>query len=330
MARKLAVKGTPSGFMVLDNPEATPPVDRKRLVSPRAEQFGFEVHPNNINDMSVGEASAGVSQFRRAQFYSSIGGPAGTNVDEFVYNNAIGIATARSMDTRPRFWHVSFFAVSVISAAGSAPLTEAEILSTAGRGPTNTTLKGRVQVFDESGSRFYDVNIHGTSGFSFYGFGVTTSILLPQTVAGVPLGSEVNAIDPGATPILLGGIENTLATGRIIPTFQNVTQITDQVTRTVTVPSAAAGGSAFMPIPPGARAVRLRKSTVGAVLGATYFIGFSSAPSAARPAALGVINRLVGRDETQLIAVPNATFIAFTAGGGDPEADWVATFVVEV
>jgi len=328
----LSNQAVPTGYMVMDNPVAEPQIDRKRPPHPRSKQFGLSTHPQNWNDLSVGEAGAGISQFRRAQFFSSIGGgPVGNviNFDDFVYDIAIGIATARAADMRPRFWHVSFFAVSAIGGVGAVPFTESDILNTAGKRPTNTTLKGRVQVFDESGSRFYDVDIHGTASFSFYGWGVTTSILLPS-FNGVPLGFEVNAQNP-PPPIVGTAAENTLATGRIIPTFQNVTQITDQATATVSVPAAGPGvGAVSMPIPPGSTAVRIRKATIGAVVSGSYFIGFASSPSSTRPFAIGVINRLPGRDDTQLIAIPNATFIVFLPAAGDPAVDWVATFVTEV
>ena len=324
----LTNQGVPTGYVVLDNPARQPPVDRKRIMRPRAKSFGFSERPKNFNDLDVGEAGAGASQFRRGQFFSRVLGAGDENSDRFEYNHPIGIATARSADTRPRFWHISFFAVSRVSPAADGPLTQAEIMSPAGQQPTNTVLKGRVQVFDESGSRFFDVNIHGTSSFSFYGWGVTTFILLP-TLDGVVQGFEVDPVN--ATSQLTfptGQAENTFATGRIIPTFQNVSQITDQATRTVSVPAGAAG-TGIMPVPPGARAVRIRANIGVAAVSAAYEINFASIPATGRPPSLGRISLLPGRLETQLVAVPNAPFIAFDAGVGDPAVGWIATFVVE-
>jgi hypothetical protein len=314
--------------MVLDNPDAVPTVDRKRIIHPRAKSFGFNERPKNFNDLDVGEAGAGVSNFRRAQLFSRVLGAGNETSDRFDYNIPIAIATARSADTRPRFFHISFFAVSRVSAAAAGPLTQAEIMSPAGQQPTNTVLKGRVQVYDESGSRFFDVNIHGTSSFSFYGWGVTTFILLPS-LNGVAQGFEVDTLNPSSQLSFPdGSAENTFATGRIIPTFQNVSQITDQVTRTVSVP-AGAGGTGIMQVPPGARAVRIRANVGVAAVSAAYEINFSTLPVTGRPSALGRIELLPGRLESQLVAVPNAPFIAFDAAIGDPAVEWIATFVVE-
>ena len=321
----------PTRYMKLDNPIAEAPIDRKRMRQPRAESFGFTRRPKNFNDLSVGEAGAGVSQFRRAQFFSRVvGDGAGEDADGFDYDIPVAIATSKSADVRPRFWHISFFGISVVSSAAQPPVPESDILTAAARGQTSTVLKGRVQVYDESGSRFFDVNIHGTSSFSFYGWGVTTFILLPS-LNGVAQGFEVNATNPGATPTFPGGsAENTLATGRIIPMFQNATQITDQVTGTTTAPSGAAGGIGVIAIPPGARAVRVR-ANIGAVppLSAGYDINFAVIPAAGRPPAMGRIGMLPGRLESALVAIPNATFIVFDAGDLDPEIEWIATFVVE-
>lgn len=332
----------PTSYPTLDNPVENPIIDRKKMSAFRPQQFGFRARPNNVfgfqfrpqnvNELVVGDAGAGVSQFRRAQFFSRIIGVGPETADQFIYDNPIGIATARSGDTRPRFWHVSFFAVSALSVSTDPPLTEGQILSTARGTPTNTVLKGRIQVYDESGSRFFDVNIHGNVSYSFYAWGVTTSILLPS-LDGVQQGFEVNAQDLEATPTFPSGpAENTLATGRIIPVFQNATQYTDQVTRTAVAPSGAAGGFAFIPIPPGSTFVRIR-ANIGVApgdLSAGYNINFAVVPVAGRPPALGRISLLPGTLESADVAVPNATFIVFAPDDvGDPEVEWVAVFTVE-
>lgn len=323
----------PTGYPTLPNPNPAP-FDRKKMPRSRAEAFGFQERPENINDLEVGNAGAGVSSFRRAQFYSRIAGNP-DNADEFVYDIPVPIATARSADTRPRFFHVSFFGVSAISgdlaAPPGPPLSESQILTTAGVAPTSTVLKGRVQVYDESGSRFFDVNIHGTSSFSFYGWGVSTFILLPS-LNGVKQGSEVDVQNLSNLQLLPGVIENTLATGRIIPIFQNATQITDQITRTTVTPSGAVGGFSSIPIPPGSRAVRIRANigTAPGDLNPGYEINFAVAPLALRPLSMGRISILPGTVQSALVTVPNATHIVFRAvNPADPEVEWIATFVTE-
>lgn len=330
----------PKPGVYLNNPEMDAPIDRGQIQNPRMRQngFGFELRPGNVNDVAVGDSAPGVSYFRRAQFFVNTGRIGGTNLQaaSLQYDIPVAIATARSMDTRPRFWHISFFGISVdrfLSGEGGPPLNEYEIATQGNRFPTSTVLKGRIQVHDESGSRFFDLNIHGTASMSFYGFGATTYILLPSAVIDgerVALGYEVDAQNPAGIDFA-GAVEDTLATGRILGLTQNDTKLTDFVTRSVSVPS---GEFRSIRIPPGARTVRLQTTTrhpPGFVTDADYGIYFQTERGDRGAAViLGRIELLPGQFNTPTLEVPNATYIAFDDNQDLGDVDWVAVFEVEV
>ena len=313
----------------LPNPEHEPPFDRKlpRPWQDRQRGFGMSLRPFNINEVAPGDAAAGLSQYRRGQFFVQLSG-AGFDVAELNWNIPIGISTARSSDTRPRFFHVSFFNNGVITdeAAPVQPATESDIMSASGQAPDIALVRGRVQIQDESGGRFFDVDILGTRSFSIYAFAVTTFILLPTAPDGTQLGFEVDRQAPDQPSLGPGLIENSFASGRVIPAFQNATQITDNVTRTVTVP---ASGTNFLPIPPGTTRVQLRTSFDSTLLPAAYTIAFSAFPVLTAASALGRIFTIPGTTETDTIEVPNAKFIVFVDVPGGTERTWIATFTVE-
>jgi hypothetical protein len=323
--------------MYLDNPVEGPPFDRMR---PRPWQdrqrgLGFSMRPFNINEVAPGDAASGLSQYRRGQFFTQL-----TVLDDvgvvvsaadLVWNRAIGMATARSSDTRPRFFHVSFFGNGVIrqiEPGSVGPLTQAEIQSGSGTSPSLSMLRGRVLVQDESGGRFFDVDVLGTRSFSIYAFAVTVFILLPETPDGVQLGAEVDANNPDQNLQRGRGVlEDSLCAARVVPIFQNATQIPDNITRTVEIP---AGTTGFLEIPPGTTRVQIRSSFDRTPLPADYVIGFSVAPTLLAGNALGAIFVIPGTVETDSIEVPNAKFIVFTDSAIAPlDRTWIATFTVE-
>lgn len=293
--------------------------------------LGLATLPRNINDVAPGDAAAGKSQFRRGQFFTQlVDDGVGIDAVDLVWNRAIGMATDRSSDTRPRFFHVSFFNYGVtreVPGVTVPPLTEAEIQTIAGRSPSISMLRGRVQIFDESGGRFFDVDILGTRSFSFYAFGVTASILLPNAPDGTQLGFEINAQATTQPQLGPGVVEDSFAAARIVPIFQNATQIVDSVTRTVEV---LAGGASSLEIPPGTTRVQLRTSFDRTAIPADYVIGFSAAPTSSAAASLGQIFVIPGTTETDTIEVPNSKFIVFVDSVGAPSLkNWIVTFTVE-
>jgi len=327
--------------MYLDNPDASPTI-LKNVPQPmevRQAGFGFSPRPGNINDISPGDAAAGRSQFRRAQFFTQVAGVNGEGpfASAIVYDNPRGIATARSMDTRPRFWHVSFFNQAVLREAGQAvlPLTEQQIAQSTGREPTLAMTRGRIQVHDESGSRFFDLDILGTRSLQIYAFGVTVFILTPRYVDGngdvIDIGYEVDQQNESSfRPLGPGTVEDSLCSARIIPSFQNATQIEDNITRTVTIAENSTG---FIEIPPGARNVQIRTAfTPAADIAAGYIITFAVRstflPTPAQ-VSLGQISLVPGTNATEVVKVPNARFILFSSPPDSGAVTWVATFDVE-
>lgn len=325
--------------MYLDNPVENPEFDRMR---PRPWQdrqrgFGFAMRPFNINEIAPGDAASGLSQYRRGKFFTQLatidnGGAPVVGAADLVWNRAVGMATDRSSDTRPRFFHVSFFGNGVIREVGVgnfvSPLTPGDIQSASNTGPSISLLRGRVLVQDESGGRFFDVDVLGTRSFSIYAFAVTVFILLPQAPNGTQLGHEVDQQNPDQNLVgVQGTVEDSYCSARVIPVFQNATQIVDNITRTVNVPE---GSSNSIEIPPGTTRVQIRSSFVRTALPADYSIAFSIAPTLTAANAMGQIFVIPGTIETDTVEVPNAKFITFVDSIISPlERDWVVTFIVE-
>ena len=313
----------------LPNPNPAP-FDRKQPHSwqDRQRGFGLSVRPFNINELAPGDAGADLSQFRRGQFFVQLAG-AGFNVSDLIWNIPVGMSTARSSDTRPRFFHVTFFNNGVIREpiAPVGPLDESQIQTASGQAPDIAMVRGRVQIQDESGGRFFDVDVMGSRSFSIYAFAVTTFILLPSTPDGIVRGSEVNRQAPEQPSLGPGIVEDSFASGRVIPIFQNATQITDNITDTAVVPL---GGTAFIPIPPGTTRVQLTTSFTSALLPADYVIAFSATPTVTAASAMGAIFMIPGTTQTETIEVPNARFIVFIDSAIAPLVrTWIATFTVE-
>jgi len=326
--------------MYMDNPVQEPPFDRMR---PRPWQdrqrgLGFAMRPFNINDIAPGDAASGLSQFRRGKFFTQLAtvDDAGLPIiaaSDLVWNRAIGMATGRSSDTRPRFFHISFFGNGVIRdvpPGGNivSPLPPSGIQGASNLGPSVSLLRGRVLIQDESGGRFFDVDTLGTRSFSIYAFAVTVFILLPESPNGTQLGFEVDQQNPDQNILGVSGtVEDSFCAARVIPIFQNATQITDNITGSVTVP---AGGTGAIEIPPGTTQVQLRTTTGVGPLPADYAIAFSVAPTLTAANAMGLIFMIPGLLETETIEVPNAKFITFIDSVVAPlERTWIATFTVE-
>jgi hypothetical protein len=125
----------------------------------------------------------------------------------------------------------------------------------------------------------------------------------------IVLGQEVNAQNPLTTPI--GGpglVEDSIFSARIIPSFQNASQIVDNITLSVNVPS---GGEAFVEIPPGASQLNILQ--ISGVLPINNTIQFSAnntlLPTPTQAGA-GLINIA-----DPFIRVPNAKFVVFRNTG---------------
>lgn len=336
--------------VMLPNPYAEAPFDRtepqNRIAKNQA--FGFQVLPERLIDLPPGDAGAGKSMYRRSHFFARLDNPANNIVAGNPFDKAIGMATYVSSDCRPRFWHVSFFGIGIQRVANLVPvepLTDNQILSdqflptTTGAVaspdfiPAITQLQGRVMVHDESGQRFYDVDILGNRSFDFYGWGVTAFVLGPANVDAVPEQSmyEVNRNTGGAilpqTPFA-GLVEDSIIGVRIVPIVLNSTQNPEN--RTITVITNDVDETR-VPIPPGTRKVQIICHEP-AIVASTYSIRFDSGDDGTfvGNASQGIININAGESKSDVILVPNSSQIVFTPLLGAPAAaGWSLIFTVE-
>jgi len=344
--------------VMLPNPSASAPFDRTEPLDRVAknEAFGFQVQPDRIIDLPPGDAGAGQSVYRRTHIFARLN--ASTAPDDPVAGNpfdkAIGMATYRSSDCRPRFWHISFFGIGVQRVANNvplSPLTNNEILSQQLDPVTNNVLptgrfipsisqmKGRIMVFDESVQRFYDVDVLGNRSLDIYAWGVTAFILAPgNNYDGQPDQSayEVNAQN-GGTPIpqtqLEGLVEDSLIGVRIVPIVINSTQNTENRTITVVTPGGADPGPTRVPIPPGTLRVQVLCHD-GATVAATYRLEFDAGDDGTflGRSDLGLLEFNTGQARTDLMLVPNCSQIIINPPVAPPlvgTVGWSFIFVVE-
>lgn len=334
----------------LPNPSAQAPFDRTepqgRIAKNQA--LGFQVQPDRLIDLPPGDAGAGRSVYRRSHFFSRLDDPANNIVAGNPMDKAIGMATYVSSDCRPRFWHISFFGIAVQRAANNVavqPLTNNEILSEqllpTSNGvaatspdfiPAITQLQARIMVFDESGQRFYDVDIMGNRSMDVYAWGVTAFVLGPGNFGAVPEQSmyEVNRGNGGNLPqtALAGLVEDAIIGVRIVPIVINSTQNVEN--RTITVLTNNVDVTR-VPIPPGTRKVQVISHETAAVA-ALYDIRFDSGDDGTfiGSAVQGLIDINAGESKSDVVLVPNSSQITFTPLGGAPAvAGWSLIFTVE-
>ena len=332
----------------LPNPSAEAPFDRTEPLDRVAKNqaFGFQVQPDRLIDLPPGDAGAGKSVYRRGHFFARLDDPANNTVAGNPFDKAIGMATYVSTDCRPRFWHVSFFGIGIqrtVNREFVQPLTDNQILSdqllptitgaTASPDfiPAITQLQGRVMVFDESGQRFYDVDILGNRSFDVYAWGVTF-VLGPANAATVPDQSfyQVNPGTGGNLPqtALAGLVEDSIIGVRIVPIVSNSTQNPEN--RTITVLTNNVDDTR-VPIPPGTRKVQII-SHESALVAAAYSIRFDAGNDGTfiGNANMGFIDINAGESKSDIILVPNAAQIVFSPGALAPAvAGWSLIFTVE-
>ena len=325
------------------------------------QALGFQVQPTRIIDLPPGDAGAGKSMFRRTQIFARLDNPANNIVAGNPFDRAIGISTQRSSDGRPRFWHVSFFGIAVQRVANAPatlePLSESEILSAqlepvsnqapfasdARYVPAISQLTGRVLIQDESGGRYFDVDVLGNRSFDVYAWAVTTFILVPGNAGTDQGGYEVLRVPtpPGATvnpaPLqpLSGLVEDSIVSARVVPIAINSTQNTDQRT-IVIVAGNVANGPTRVPIPPGAKTVQVISHEALLPLPAVnqgYRIFFDAGDDGtfAGRSDLGLIDLNPGTRSSDVVLIPNAAQIIFAPvdPGLGPVNGWSLIFAVE-
>jgi len=336
----------------LPNPNRQAPMDRMRSLDRVAkdEALGFQTQPDRIIDLPPGDAGAGQSVYRRTHIFARLN--ASTSPDAPVAGNpfdkAIGMATYRSSDCRPRFWHISFFGIGVQRVANAnplLPLTNNEILSqqldpitnnivpTGRFVPAVSQMKGRIMAFDESGQRFYDVDVLGNRSLDIYAWGVTAFILAPGNFyEGFPeqAAYEVNTQNGGQpTPqtAFEGLVEDSIIGVRIVPIVINSTQNTENRTLT-TVTSGP--GETRIPIPPGTIKVQAFCQE-GAAIAATYTLRFDAGDDGTflGRSDLGILDFIPGTARTDIVLVPNAAQIIIDPPQDPGVVGWSFVFEVE-
>jgi hypothetical protein len=347
------IVNSPHCYLPNPDPNAIPIVDRGRPLSSfdKAIRLGFQPQPRTLGFMARGDSAMGDTSFRRTQLFAQLVPPGG-NIADTTFNNAIGIATQRSSDNRPRNWHVSVFGVGtqLSSLVARGPLAASQLIqnggfwpnfgnlqataSTAPYVPQITTFKARAMIHDESGLRYFDFDVIGTRTFDVAAYAVTIFVLLPTN------GLELSQLDPNAltvagTPAVFAGIlQDAMVGARIVPApFEPLER---RIQQTQTISMAIGGAVGRMPIPPGARTVQLlsQLTTSGALSYEILFEAVSSIdtdPSAAL-ATLGpiVIDPVTFRSD--IIEIPNAATIAWRSVAGPPDPipnSFIAIFTVD-
>lgn len=339
-----SIVNSPHCYLPNNDPNAMPMVDRGVPTSAyeKSVRLGFQPQPSSLLNVARGDGATGQTQFRRTQIFARMDDPVSVNVAGVPFNRAIGLATQRSSDNRPRIWHVSLFGVGRYrfnNVTPQNPLPEADILGDGFIGATGGGLgssaapyiprimnfKARAMIHDESGQRFYDFDVLGTRSFDIFAYAVTIFLLVPDG------GYEVNPQNPDGNPASLGLVQDAIVGGRVVPVTFESSNRRNQRTETVAITSAGGGTTTQIPIPPGARTVQVIN------LGRTpasndYTIDFDAgAPlGSAVASSLGaiILNAATFRTEVP-IEIPNATAIRFTEGAAAASTGFSLIFGID-
>jgi len=282
--------------------------------------------PRPLIDVKIGDAAAGQSLGRRIHLFGSVAADGGENV--FDFTQQIAIQTARSTDTRPRLFHVSFFGnerqrFEPAAGPGLTPLPESQIQNITG--PNTTQVQGRILIQDESGGRILDVDTLGTASIDVYAFAITVFALVPQNFYSVDT-TSAQIIQPN-NPSRNGLVVDSMFGARIIPISLNGTSLPKQITRRVRLGAAA---SDIVAIPPGSRFVEVVAPTP-AIAGATtasFVPTIEPAVFAASGITLGQLSFIAAESTTRKQMIPNALGILLANGSG-VAANYQLTFEVD-
>lgn len=324
----------------LPNPDHRPPIQKNAKSSYR-KNVGLQRSPDHFYELEHGDAGAAQSVYRRVELFQQLA-PQGERVAASPLVTAQAIATQRSKDNRPRYWQANLFAIArtFFSEAPVEPLSQDEVLRfNAGIPPGTPSITGntafgipsignvqfRVMVFDESGQRFFDVDVLGTRGINAYAWGITVFALSTQNSYIIDRQNQT----PGVNPPLSGLLEQSLIGARIIPIRVNNTRSVEN--RSVSVVTPGGQNTTVIPIPPGAKRAQLYSLDGTAVL-ADYEWEFEKIdplnPDAAANGSLGTID-FFPASASPIYDVPNANAIVGRSIAADsPSALWNAVFEV--
>ena len=179
-------------------------------------------------------------------------------------------------------------------------------------------------IHDESGQRFFDVDVIGTRSFSVYAFGVTVFLLVK------PPGYEVDEQNPDSLiPIDTAGlgVEDDIVGARIVPIFTNRTENIQNRTISITIDSV---DRRIIPIPPGARRVQIfSNEPLPEALPWLVQFWTGRGAFASRPD-LGIIDFQPGQSKTAIIEIPNASAISIGTLINPPPVPTGFTLIFEV
>lgn len=341
---RAGVKQFNDNAVYLPNPSVEAPFDRHIPQSYEQKVLGLGLAPNipqHFWQLIRGDAGPGSSSYRIAELFQQLGA-SGERSAGTPYSKAIQIATMKSADQRPRYFHASLFSVGRVfqdeTPGGVGPLPTDQITRFAAGIPAGTasvsgntqfgvpqfsTTQFRIMVFDESGQRFVDVDVLGTRSMNLYGFGVTVFALIKED------GYEVDRQRDDNPPLGPGTLDQALVGARIIPIRSNETKNINN--RTVTIRNPGPGfPPTIVPIPPGARRVQGYADPAGADLVPVFFSTVDPLNSTSSiDGNQGVINfPVLPGARTDIYDIPNSNAIVILNPAGQPSRSW--QFVFEV
>jgi len=334
--QRATVKALNDPRVYLDNPDIQPAFDRSSPIpsDQKAYALGFEpTSPKRRYQLPVGDTGAGQTVYRRAQLFYSLGISGiplfANRVSGAPYSKSIGIATLRSISNRPTYFHISVYGTGTRRPSTGIPLrplTETVIESQQFEAiyrevapgifvditprfiPNVPTCQARIMVHDESGQRFFDVDVIGTRSFNVYAWGVTVFLLLKEN------GQEVDFQNPDSIVLQDGndiGVEDDIVGARIVPVIQDKTENIQNRTITVRIDPITLGVDTVVPIPPGARTVQIisHEPQPDPADWSIRFV-YNRISSVVRND-VGTINLNAGQSRSTIIKIPNAPAIAF-------------------
>lgn len=351
-----SVKPLNDNGVYLRNPEASPAYDKHKPIDSdrKALSFGMEpVSPKRLWDLPPGDAGAGQTVYRRIQIFmplnnrDAIIGDTGDRFAQYPYTNGLGIASNRSSDQQPQYFHVSMYGIGttrnddgvvagqplnyaeiidrqfeqifIREAGGSVPLTDRYL-------PSICVTQCRVMVHDESGQRFYDFDVLGNRSATFYCWGATVFALVKEG------GFEVDEQNPNQeNTIRTNGLQDEVVGARILPVSRNLTTSLQIRTIQITIdPAVSPSRDRCIPIPPGTRRVQVFSNNPDpSANGFEVRFLFGRVAPATR-ADLGDIEFIPGLSRTNIVSVPNAPQLGIRpTDAGAPVTGFSAVFEVE-
>jgi len=345
-AQRSASSRFKSGDVYLPNPTGEAPIDRMRPQSHEAKSHAFGFSPNSpqsFSDLVKGDSGASKSSYRTAELFQLLGA-IGDRTAATPYSRMVQIATMRSRDLRPRYFHTSLFSVARIIAnrfaPGLTPLPSNEISRFASGIPVGTpsitgntqfavpqfsTTKFRIMIHDESGQRFVDVDALGTRSLGMYAFGVTVFALIKEA------GYEIDRQRNDNPPLGPGLIDQSIVGVRIIQVRSDDTKNPSNRTVSVATPGAGFGPTA-VPIPTGARRVKIYSLDGVAAVG-THTITFATVDPLDTTAPIlgsqGFVDFLtLSPAATTIFDIPNSNAILITPSIAAVPSLWSFAFEV--